>query len=60
MMKPKLTAKAEELIAKMEAREAAKKATAPKGDETPDETPAPVVGLGPNPLDSLGKVGCSK
>jgi hypothetical protein len=60
MMRPKLTAKAEELIAKMEAREAAKKATARKGDETPAANPAPVVGLGPNPLDSLGKVGCSK
>jgi hypothetical protein len=60
MMRPTLTAKAEELIAKMEAREAAKKATARKGDEAPAEEPAPVVGWGPNPLDSLGKVGCRK
>ncbi len=58
MMRPKLTAKAEELIAKMEAREAAKKQAAEKGAESPIEELAPIVGMGPNPLDSLGKVGC--
>ena len=59
-MKPKLTAKAEELIAKMEARESAKKAAAREGDEAPAETPAPTAGMGANPLDTSGKVGCSK
>jgi hypothetical protein len=51
MMKPKLTAKAEELIAKMEAREAAKKAAASNGDDAPADESAPIVGMGPNPLD---------
>jgi hypothetical protein len=49
----KLSPKAEELLAKLEAREAAKKKAAEK--VSPDDTskPAPIVGMGPNPLDTL-------
>jgi hypothetical protein len=60
-MKPfKLSPKAEELLAKLEAREAAKKKAAEKVDESSASKPAPIVGMGPNPLDTLGKVGSGK
>jgi len=60
-MKPfKLSPKAEELLAKLEAREAAKKKAAEKSAEAAVEAPAPIVGMGPNPLDFLGKVGSGK
>lgn len=59
-MKPlKLSPKAEELLARIEAREATKKAAgARKVDDAPEKKPEPVVGWGPNPLDTLDKVGC--
>jgi len=49
----KLSPKAEELLAKLEAREAAKKKAAEKSAEAPVAAPAPIVGMGPNPLDTL-------
>ncbi len=53
-MKPfKLSPKAEELLAKLEAREAAKKKAAEEGEAAPVAAPAPIVGMGPNPLDTL-------
>ncbi len=60
----RLSAKAEELLARIEAREAKRKAHRGEGvEESPasktKSSPA-FVGLGPNPLDTLGKVGCSK
>jgi hypothetical protein len=61
MKKPfTLTPKAEELIAKMEAREAAKKKAAERGAVAPVEQADTFVTLGPNPLDFLGKVGSGK
>jgi hypothetical protein len=61
----KLSPKAEELLARIEAREAAKR-KADQG-EAVESSPASetksspaFVGWGPNPLDSLGKVGCRK
>jgi hypothetical protein len=61
MKKPfTLSPKAEELIAKMEAREAAKKKADEKASAHDTSKPAPIVGMGPNPLDTLGKVGCGK
>jgi hypothetical protein len=60
-MKPfKLSPKAEELIAKMEAREAAKKKAGEKAPADDASKPEPIIGMGPNPLDFLGKVGCGK
>jgi len=56
----KLSPKAEELIAKMEAREAAKKKAAEQASRDDTSKPAPIVGMGPNPLDFLGKVGSGK
>jgi hypothetical protein len=57
----KLSPKAEELLAGIEAREAAKKAAgAHEPDNAPAKQPEPVVGWGPNPLDTLGKVGFGK
>lgn len=64
MTKPfTLSPTAERLLAKLEAREAAKR-KAHQG-EGAEESPAPktksspaIVGLGPNPLDSLDKAGC--
>jgi hypothetical protein len=53
-MKPfKLSPKAEELLAKLEAREAAKKKAAEEGEAAPVEAPAPFATLGENPLDTL-------
>ncbi len=60
-MKPfTLSPTAERLLAKLEAREAAKKKAAEKVDESSTSKPAPIVGMGPNPLDTLGKVGSGK
>jgi len=60
-MKPfKLSPTAERLLAKLEAREAAKKKAAEKGEAAPVAAPAPFDTLGPNPLDFLGKVGSGK
>jgi hypothetical protein len=56
----KLSPTAERLLAKLEAREAAKKKAAEEGAEAPVAAPAPIVGMGPNPLDFLGKVGSGK
>jgi len=49
----KLSPKAEELLAKLEARETAKKKAAEEGAEAPDAAPAPFASLGENPLDVL-------
>ncbi len=60
----KLSTKAEELLARIEARDGKRKAHQGEGvEEAPasktKSAPA-IVGWGPNPLDTLGKVGCSK
>lgn len=57
-MKPfKLSPKAEELLARIEAREAAARAKKKDADDKePDAKPSQpnaIVGLGPNPLDFL-------
>ena len=60
----KLSPKAEELLARIEAREAKRKAHQGEGVEEPPasktKSPPAFVPLGPNPLDSLVKVGCGK
>ena len=53
----KLSPKAEELLARIEAREAAKR-KGHQGEESPAQKTKPspaIVGLGPNPLDLLDK-----
>jgi hypothetical protein len=54
-MKPKLSTKAEGLLARIEAREAASKGkpAASEAKEPEANKPKPCVGLGPNPLDYL-------
>ena len=63
-MTPKLSAKAEELLARIEARDAKRKAHQDKSTEAttaPEAKAAPsLIGMGPNPLDLLVEVGCRK
>jgi hypothetical protein len=57
----KLSPKAEELLAKIEAREArAKAGQADPVQTVPPEEPKRSVGWGPNPLDIFAKVGLGK